>query len=75
MKVELVEQGRIPAQGEDAAQYEVVEYQLVITHVMDSAVRRTKSGHVYRLADGRDVHWVNTVMFQIVDTGKLITRV
>lgn len=74
MNVEMVEQNRIRARGEDAAHYEVVEYQLVITHVIDSAVRRTKSGHVYRLVDGRDVHWVNTVTFQIVETGKLITR-
>ena len=46
----------------------------MITHMADGAIKTTKSGLVYRLADGRDVHWVNTALFQIVESGKLIQR-
>ncbi len=74
MGLEFLERCRIAAQCEDAVAYVVVEYQMVVTHVIDCAVKRTKSGMVYRLADGRDVHWVTTALFQIVDTGKLIQR-
>lgn len=74
MAIELVERRRVQARGEVATIYEVVEYQLVIKTVIDSRIRTTKSGYVYRLADGRDVDWVNSVMFQIVDTRQIITR-
>ena len=74
MGLEFLERCRIAAQCEDDVAYVVVEYQMVVTHVIDCAVKRTKSGMVYRLADGRDVHWVTTALFQIVDTGKLIQR-
>lgn len=74
MKLDYVERSRIDARCEDAAAYEVVEYQMVITHMVDGAIKKTKSGLVYRLADGRDVHWVNTALFQIVESGKLIQR-
>lgn len=74
MAIELVERKRVKARGEDATIYEVVEYQLVIKTAIDSRIRTTKSGYVYRLADGRDVDWVNSVMFQIPDTRQIITR-
>ena len=74
MRLDYVERDRIHAHCEDAAAYEIVEYQLVVTHMIDGTIKKIKSGLVYRLADGRDVHWVNTALFQIVDNGKLIQR-
>lgn len=74
MELHYIERCRIDAHCEDAISYQIVEYQLVVTHVVDSAKRKSKSGLVYRLADGRDVHWVNSVLFQIVESGKLIQR-
>ncbi len=74
MKLDLIERDRIAAHCEDALPYEVVEYQLVVTHILDSSVRKVKSGLVYQLADGREVHWVNSALFQIVESGKLIQR-
>ncbi len=74
MKLDYVERSRIAARCEEATDYEVVEYQMVITHMVDGAIKKTKSGLVYRLADGRDVHRVTTALFQIVESGKLIQR-
>jgi hypothetical protein len=74
VELHYIERCRIDAHCEDAVSYEVVEYQLVVTHVVDSSRRKSKSGLVYRLADGRDVHWVNNALFQIVESGKLLQR-
>jgi hypothetical protein len=74
MGLEFLERSRIAAKCEDAVSYVVVEYQMIVTHVIDCAIKRTKSGMVYRLADGRDVHRVTSALFQIVDNGKLIQR-
>jgi hypothetical protein len=74
MQLDYVERSRIAARCEDATEYEVVEYQMVITHMVDGAIKKTRSGLVYRLADGRDVHRVTTALFQIVESGKLIQR-
>jgi hypothetical protein len=74
MQLDYVERNRIAALCEEANEYEVVEYQMVITHMVDGAIKKTKSGLVYRLADGRDVHRVTTALFQIVESGKLIQR-
>ncbi|MDP2354782.1 MAG: hypothetical protein Q8M31_01815 [Beijerinckiaceae bacterium] len=74
MKLEYLERCRIEAACEDSVAYVVVEYQMVVTHMMGCFIKRTKSGLVYRLDDGRDVHWVTSALFQIVDNGKLIQR-
>lgn len=75
MAIDLVERGRIKARGEDATIYDVVEYQLVITSQIDCAVKTTKSGVVYRLDDGREVHRATGTLFHVVASGQLIERI
>jgi hypothetical protein len=75
LAIELVERSRIKARGADATIYEVIEYQMVITSTIDCAVKTTKSGLVYKLDDGRDVHRATARLFHVVDSDLLIERI
>ena len=55
--------------------YEVVEYQVVIRHVIDARVRTARGGLVHQLVDGRSVSFVAELTFWLPDAERILTEV
>jgi hypothetical protein len=55
--------------------YEVVEYQVVIRHVIDARLRTARGGIVHQLPDGRSVSLVAESTYWLPDAGRILTEV
>ena len=75
LETELVERNHFKVRDQAGMVLNVVEYQILTRVVIDSSIRTTKGGMVYRLADGRDVLLLSETTFQVTGSDNIVTKV
>lgn len=74
LETELVERNHFKVRDQAGMVLNVVEYQILTRVVIDSSIRTTKGGMVYRLADGRDVQLLSETTFQVTGSDNIVTN-
>lgn len=75
METELIERNHLKARDQAGVVHDVVEYQILTRVVIDSSIRTTKGGMIYRLADGRDAQMLSETTFRVTGSENILTRI